>query len=282
MKKLIIGAVAIVLGILMILVFTQRISVAEGEEAVLVKKPWFFGEEGVVETPATTGLVWAAVTTDYKLVNIKPFNHDEVFVDLITIDNNPIDFKIHMTFKHIEGETPVLVEDFGLNMAWYRNKVREPLRNTVRNYTKGRKMFEMTTDPKYTIELEKLVTKTISDFLRAEKIPTELVRSTIGKVYAPEEIIEETIQTGKQKQRAKTEKERANAELARKESQTNKALADKAYAKTFGMTPEQYLRMKKLNNEAFAIQTAAEGKVNLTVIMGGDPKPMFNVPTGSK
>ena len=127
-------------------------SVDAGEEGVMVKKPWVVGHGGVDSESIKTGLVWTAWSTEVVRVNIKPFNVTEPFDDLITVDNNPVDFNIHMTFKHIEGKTPELVEKFGLN-GWYINKVQEPLRNSVREFTKSRTMFEMTTNPKIVTEL---------------------------------------------------------------------------------------------------------------------------------
>ena len=108
-----------------------------GEEGVLIKKPWFFGHGGVEPEPIKTGLTWTAFSTSVERVNVKPFSITELFDDLITIDNNPVDFYVNTTFKHTEGKTPELVEKFGLNRVengnvvggWYGNKVKEPFRN---------------------------------------------------------------------------------------------------------------------------------------------------------
>lgn len=93
-----------------------------------------------------------------------------------------------MTFKHIEGKTPELVEKFGIN-GWYTNKVQEPLRNSVREFTKSRTMFDMTTNPKMVSELELKVTEEIREFLKKENIPTDLVLATIGKVMPPQAVL---------------------------------------------------------------------------------------------
>ena len=101
-------------------------TVNAGEEGVLIKRPYIFGYGGVVAEPITTGLTWTVWSTQVKRVNLKPFQITESFTDLITQDNNPVDFKIHLTFKHIAGKTPILVEKFGNN--WYENKVKEQVR----------------------------------------------------------------------------------------------------------------------------------------------------------
>lgn len=246
-------------------------SVDAGEEGVMVKKPWVVGHGGVDSESIKTGLVWTAWSTEVVRVNVKPFNVTEPFDDLITVDNNPVDFNIHMTFKHIEGKTPELVEKFGIN-GWYTNKVQEPLRNSVREFTKSRTMFEMTTNPKMVTELEQKVSEEIREFLKKENIPTELVLATIGKVMPPQAVLDATIQTGVQKQNVLTQVERVKAEQSRELAEKASANADKAYMTAINMTADQYLKMKELDNQKLAIE-----KGNQVSIIMGNAQPIFNV-----
>ncbi len=249
-------------------------SIDQGQEGVLIYQPWFFGHGGVDPVPVKTGLVWKVWTTNVVKVDVRPFNIDEVFDDLVTKDNNPVDFKIHLTFKHIEGKTPILVEKFGND--WYKNKVREPLRNSTRTFTKNHTMFEMTTDSAITDKLEQQVKKEIREFLLREKMPTELVEATVGKVMPPKTVIESTIQTAVQKQNVKTQQERVKAEESREKAERASANADKAYMKAIGMTAAQYLEMKRLDVQKLAIEAAKDGNVKINIIMG-NAQPMFNV-----
>ena len=246
-------------------------SVDAGQEGVMVKKPWIFGHGGVEAQPIKTGLVWTAWSTEVVRVDVKPYNVTEPFDDLITVDNNPVDFNIHMTFKHIEGKTPELVEKFGIN-GWYINKVQEPLRNSVRDFTKSRTMFEMTTDSKTVYELEKKVSEEIREFLKKENIPTELVLATIGKVMPPQAVLDATIQTGVQKQNVLTQVERVKAEQSRELAEKASANADKAYMTAINMSADQYLKMKELDNQKLAIE-----KGNSVSIIMGNAQPIFNV-----
>jgi len=277
MKKVIINSVFAVFMAFTMQGCLSPSSVDAGEEGVLIYKPWIFGHGGVDQTPVKTGLVWTVWSTSVERVYVKPFNKDEVFDDLVTSDNNPVDFKIHLTFKHIEGKTPILVEKFGLEGLWYKNKVREPLRNSVRNFTKNHKMFEMTTNGAITDKLEKQVTEEVRTFLIKEGIPTELVKATVGKVMPPQAVIDSTIQTAVQKQNVKTQQERVKAEESREKAEKASANADKAYMKAIGMNPNQYLEMKKLDIQKLAIEGSKEGKINLSIIMGGNPQPIYNV-----
>lgn len=250
-----------------------------GMEMVFIYKPWVFGHGGVDPVPGSTGLTWTVWSTQVEKVNIKPFNIDETFTDLVTGDNNPVDFKIHMVFKHKangeDGGTPKLVSKFGKD--WYKNKVREPLRKSVRSFTKQHKMFEMTTDANVTDQLAIIAKQEIEKYIKESGIPTELVLATVGRVMPPDEVVAATIQTAVQKQNVKTQNERVKAEEARKAAEVASAEADKAYMNKMKMSPNQYLAMKDLEIKRVAVDGAREGKIDLTLLMGGNPQPMFNV-----
>lgn len=260
-------------------------SIDQGEEAVLVYQPWIFGHGGVDPKPVSTGLVWTFFTTKVISVNLKPYLVDEKFNDLITNDNNPVDFKFHFIFKNIAGKTPILVENFGVGESgrdWYINNLREAVRNMARDFTKSKKVFEMTTDKTTVDEMQERVAKEVQNLLRTKKIPVELIRVTVGKVYPPQKVVDATIATAVQKQNVKTQQERVKAEMARKQAETASASADKAYAQEFGMSPEQFLKLRALENQRVAIDGAKEGNINLNIIMGADIQPMFHVKNSVK
>ena len=274
MKKIIIRSMLALGAMFMMTGCFSPSKVAAGEEGVMIKKPWIFGHGGVEVEPLLTGLTWTVWSTQVKRVSVKPFNQNETFDDLITADNNPVDFKVHLTFKHIKGKTPILVEQFGAD--WYKNKVREPLRASVREFTKSHLMFDMTTNPDTTRQLEIRVQEDIRKFMKIEGMPTELVLATVGKVSPPARVLAETINTGVQKQKVKSNRNRVLAESEREAAERASAKADKAYMDEMEMSPDQYLSMKKLENDRAAIDGASEGKFKMNLIMG-NAQPMFNV-----
>lgn len=255
-------------------------SIDQGEEAVLIYQPWFFGHGGVDPVPVQTGQVWTVFSTKVVMVNVKPYLIDERFNDLITNDNNPVDFKFHFIFQNIAGKTPILVEKFGVGESgrdWYVNNLREAVRNMARDFTKSKKVFEMTTDKGTVDEMQRRISKEVIALLKNKKIPVRLIRVTVGKVFPPKKVVEATIATAVQKQNVKTQQERVKAERARKQAEIASAAADKAYAQEFGMTPSQFLRLRALENQRAAIDGAAAGTFNLNMIMGSDVQPMVNV-----
>ena len=255
-------------------------SVDQGEEAVLIYQPWILGHGGVDSAPIQTGQVWTAFSTKVVTVNVKPYLIDERFDDLITHDNNPVDFKFHFIFQNIAGKTPILVEQFGVGDSgrdWYTNNLREAVRNMARDFTKSKKVFEMTTDKATVDEMQTRIAKEVNSLLKNKKIPVRLIRITVGKVFPPKKVVEATIATAVQKQNVRTQQERVKAEQARKQAEIASAAADKAYAEEFGMTPSQFLKLRALENQRAAIDGASAGNIKLHMIMGGDVQPMVNI-----
>lgn len=247
-------------------------SIDAGEEGVLIYKPWIFGHGGVDPQPIVTGMTWTVWSTQVERVMVKPFNIDENFDDLITKDNNPVDFSVHMTFKHIEGKTPVLVEKFGLmkednpNAGWYPSKIKQPLRNDVREFVKDYSMFEISTNPAIANQLQTIVAKKVQQFIAKEGIPTTLVNVSVGKVMPPESVVQATLATAAQKQNVLTQEARVKAEQSREIAEKASARADKAYMQEMNMTPQQYLKNKELDIIA--------KKENVQVFMGAMPQPV--------
>jgi len=241
-----------------------------GNEGAIVDKPIFLGHSGVREEPVHTGATWIWWTSDLEQINIKPFNRDEIFDDLVTSDNTRVDFKIHLTFQHQAGATPVLVKNFG--PQWYKNNIREPLRNYTRAFTKKHNVFEMISNDVVATNLQLEVTQRVRKLLIERKIPTNLILATVGKVTPPQSVILETEKTTVQQQRVKTNKQRVHAEESRKAAEVAAAAADKAYMQELGLGLDQYLRMKELENQRAAI----DGKANVTIIMGS-AQPMVQV-----
>ena len=246
-----------------------------GEEGVLTYQPWFFGHGGIDDDPIKTGMTYTAASTVVDRYDVKPVEYKEVFDDLITADNNPVDFKAYIETQIIKGEAPYLHENFG--KKWYDQKVQEKFRMFIRNFGRSKTMFELTTNASVTDEMAKTAMEQIIKHIKKEKLPVQINRVNVGKVSPPSAVIEETIKTAEQNQRIKTEASRARAELAREDAERNKATADKAYRIEFGMTTREYLRLRELEIEKEKLDIV-KNKDNVTVILNsGGAIPMLNV-----
>ncbi len=244
-----------------------------GEEGVMIYQPWFFGHGGVDPQPIKAGLEYTALSTVVERYDIKPLQFTETFDDLITKDNNPVDFSSYLELQIETGKTPQLHELFG--REWYERKIKEKYRTIIRDLGRENTMFELTTDPNLVAVLEKRTFEETSQYITEQKIPVILNRVTIGKVSPPDAVIEETIKTAAQNQRDKTENARAKAELSRKQAEINKAIADRAYRENFGMSTLEYLRLRELEIEKEKLEIV-RGKDNVSIILNSGAIPMFN------
>ena len=84
------------------------------EEAVLIKKPWFFGHGGVEEEPVTTGNTWCWWSTSSEYFKIIPISYYETLDDIISNENTPLDFKTQIVIRIKKGKSPVLLKNYGV------------------------------------------------------------------------------------------------------------------------------------------------------------------------
>ena len=244
------------------------------EEAVLIKKPWFFGSGGVDGEPVSSGLTWTALSTKAVTFKIVPITYHETFDDMMTSDNTPVDFSVHVMIRIKSGMTPVLYEKFG--EEWYTNSMAQQIKTTVRDKTSPHKMFDLTSNRDTLQKIETSIFKDIVAYCNKNEIPVEVMSVVVGKATPPPEVMEETRRTAAQNQSILTQRARAHSEAARKEAEINKAIADKAYKNEMGMNTNEYMQLRGLEIEKEKIELVRE-KQNVTIVMGQGLSPMIDV-----
>jgi regulator of protease activity HflC (stomatin/prohibitin superfamily) len=252
----------------------SSVSVEAGEEAVFVKKPWFFGSGGVDNDPLTQGREWCAFTTDGIKFQIIPITYTETFDDMMSDDNTPVDFSAYLKLRIISGQTPILADKFG--EKWYENSVSPKFRALVRDRASSYKMFDLTSNREVLVIIEKQIFDEIALLCKTLGLPVEVMSVTIGAVTPPDEVLEETRRTAAQNQSKLTQDARANAELARKQAEVNKAIADKAYQNQMSMSIQEYLQLRQLEIEKEKVELVRE-KNNVTIVMGQGLQPTIPV-----
>lgn len=120
MKKFI--SISFIAVFTLLLTSCHFVSPNADEEAVLIDKPWFFGHGGVDDTPATTGLKWCWWSTSSETFKITPQRYDEVFDDIFSNDNTPLDFNTYINIQIEQGKSPILLKNYGIN--WYKNNIQ--------------------------------------------------------------------------------------------------------------------------------------------------------------
>ena len=260
----------------------------EGQVAVVVKKPWFFGDGGVRQQSVQTGREWFALSTELRYVDIKPIQFTMVIDDMFSKDNVPLDFNAAMRVRVTD---PVrLAVEFGVDdipwnesysaPAWYSNNVFRPWERAVRRAVKNYGMSEMVSDTtpescgKSTIEQidEQVEVEMRAEFARI-KLPVELIDITIGRANPPNEIKEQRVETARQEQLQKTEVQRLAAEKEREAAERQRAVSDNAYRREMGLNTEQFVSL-----EAIKMQKDVCLKGGCTfVVSGGSVTPVFDI-----
>lgn len=248
-------------------------SVDAGEEIVIIKKPWFFGSSGVVDEPVDAGRTLLALSTSYELYDVKPIKYEEQFNDVITNDNNPVDFAAYIQSEIKRGQSPYLHENFGKN--WYGNNIEDQFRAKIRGYCSKYKMFTLSTDRKIVDSLETIILSEMRDYVKEIGLPINIRQVIIGKVTPPKAVLIETTKTAAETQAIKTQEARKFKEEARGKADIVKAQADMSYKNTFkGMTTNQYLYLRSLEIEAEKIEMVKEkDNVSINMVQGGSAVP---------
>lgn len=243
----------------------SKVNVDTGHEAVLTTKPLLFGHGGVVAEPVKPGAEIVALTTDYIDVNMTPQTFDEVFDDIMPMDNNPVDYHAAVRLQVVDSVQ--LISKFG--PEWYKNNVQRTFQTMNRNQVRQYTMPELALQQVVVAKVESALELELTAFLKANNIPVLVKNITLGKISPNKAIISAYNDTGVQQQRSKTEHQRKLAEDARKEAEQSRAIADRAYQDGLGMTSDQYIRLQQ-------IKMCGE-KANCTVVLGASPTPVISV-----
>jgi regulator of protease activity HflC (stomatin/prohibitin superfamily) len=265
MKKLLIVAAAIASTA------CGYVSPDAGEQAVLVRKPWFFGSGGVDASPVTTGSKVVATSTDAVYVPITPLAFDIGFDNMMPKDGIPLDF--HTTVRMQITDTPALVKDWNggdenekgePSHAWFWSNISPVYSNLVRQDVKNFTMQQLAFEGSAIDQIDGHVTAQLQEFIRKNKMPVRLLSVTVGRAIPPQEILDQRTETAEQNQRLQTELAKQKAEEARKGAELARAQADDAYRLGMQWTPEQLIETKRIAalQEACSHGTCIIGSTN--------------------
>jgi hypothetical protein len=250
----------------------QYASPDQGQEAVLVRKPWFFGHGGVDPTPVKTGTALVAASTNILYVPTTPIQFQEHFEDLMSSDGVPLDFDTSLNL--IITDTVKMAERFGVNdvgngsrpwPAWYANNVSQPFRNLVRQEVRNHGMNETAISSVAIEAIDKAVSDKLVAYLKQIELPVTLRDMTVGRANPPDSIKNQRTETATQEQRANTEKQRKLAEDQRLAAEQARAAADNAYRGAMNLTPEQFVQLQNIQMQG---KVCAEGRCTFVVGAG--------------
>jgi hypothetical protein len=270
-------------GLLAVFGFTGCHGVAPdaGHEAVIIRKPWFFGHGGVDPEPVKTGRKWVAISTSSCEVDVNPQQFEVEFDDLMTSDTVPLDF--HGALRVEVTDSYRLVKDFSgckffdlgkgvVEPAWFYNNLRVKWASETRDSVKRHKHDDVLT---HSIEdIDKEVKEALDAYIATTNLPVSLLGVTAGKANPPEAVAAQRIATATQQQRIQTEAQRKLAEDGRKAAEESRAAADNAYRDKMSLSTEQFVELERLK---MLKETCGDKPGTCTFFLGGGPTPVLPV-----
>lgn len=252
-----------------------------GHEAVIVRKPWFFGHGGVDPDPVKTGRKWVAFSTSSCDINMQPQQFEVAFDDLMTSDTVPLDF--HGALRVQVTDSYRLVKDFSgckffnvgnnhVEPAWFYNNLRVKWASETRDAVKRHKHDDVLT---HSIEdIDREVEQALNVYIDATKLPVVLLGVTAGKANPPEAVAAQRIATATQQQRIQTEAQRKLAEDGRKAAEESRASADNAYRDRMSLSTGQFVELERLK---MLREVCGDKAGTCTFFLGNEPTPVLPV-----
>lgn len=216
------------------------------EEAVLIKKPWFFGHGGVEESPVTTGCTWCCWSTSSETFKITPIKYEETLDDIISNENTPLDFKTQIVLRIEKGKSPILLKNYGTN--WYNNNIKEVYNNLTRHYVSQYSPFDLTSNREVIAHIDSCVKadmiKYIARLSNDKEFPIVVENVITGRAIPNQAQLKEMNNTAAQIQAKQTQERRKEMEVAREQAERQRAISDKAYQREMGLSAEQFISLK--------------------------------------
>src|SRR5271169_2838296 len=233
-----------------------------GHEVVLVDKPWVFGHGGVESESVKTGRTYTALSTDGIDVYMQPQKLESELPDTMTQDGVPITFHAIMVLQVVDSVS--LIKNFG--PEWYKNNMEEPFKTMIRQAVRKRGMNETAISTTALDAIDAEIRDALTSFIQAKGLPVKLITMTVGRANPPDSIKNQRIETATQEQRIQTEQQTKLAEVQRKSAEEARAAADNAYRQAIGLSPEQYVQLKRIEMEQ---RVCADGKCTFIENSGG-------------
>ena len=250
-----------------------------GEEGVFIKKPWFFGDGGVDHQALTNGSEWKVCSTDYVVYSVINTKYTENFDDTATNETTTVDMAAHIFLRIIPGKSPILHENYGMN--WYDNNIKEIFRKYVKDFASRYDMITLVSQREIYDEIEPIIEQQmighINRLSETKELPIEVVDVIVDKAMPNEGVREELNNTAIYMQQRNTQVMKQEMEIARRETEHLRALADKEYQITMGFTPQQFIMLRGLELEMQKIDMI-KNKSNVNVdVMLGQSTPFWDI-----
>lgn len=239
--KLIFGILALI-TIMFTMPSCSVVTVESGEVAVLNDKPLLFGTGGVRSESWGPGRYYTWISTSHEKYQTIPVNYEEHFENIITADNNPVNFSAYIKIS-VKSDSAWYLDKKFLK-EWYKNNIQPKFRTKVRDKSCPHKMFDLTTKREISVQMENELKDEMIIYCNGIKIPVIIEEVNIGSVQPQPSVLEAIALTAATVQNQKTQDAESDLQDRRKIAEEKRAISDMAYKNKMGLTNEQFVTLK--------------------------------------
>lgn len=251
----IIGFILVVISIIAyFLVPAKLMDTQPGTVSVAVIRPLFFGKGGVDPVVRQPGREWEWSTTNYINVKSTPYKQQVVIDDFVTADGYRVDFNSQAILQVMDPAN--LISDWTL--AFWENSVAGEYAMIVRKEVKKYELVKVMGDNTTLGLIDEEVTKNLRAFIKERKIPVNIIGVTLGQARPNQKLFDQIEETARVAEEGRTYIKRSEAEKQRKQSETDRALADKAYRDAMNISPAEYVLLQRERIQAEACVKAQQ------------------------
>ena len=204
-------------------------------------KPYFVGDGGIRRHEVMNpGRKWVWKSTDVIGVLDVPYKEAVRIDDFSTKDNYLVDFDSTISLRILDHAA--IVAEWKL--TFWTQTLQAEYNSIVRREVSKYVLYELMSDPVKLGELDKSITEKLSAYIASIKLPVKVENVALGRAKPTVEVLAQINESARQKEAKTTNANKAGAEEERKDSETKRALADKAYANEMGMNPSQFVQLR--------------------------------------
>lgn len=238
----------------------KTVVTAPGTKGVYMDKPYFVGDGGIRRHEVMNpGRKWVWKSTDVIGVLDVPYKEAVRIDDFSTKDNYLVDFDSTISLRILDHAA--IVAEWKL--TFWTQTLQAEYNSIVRREVSKYELYELMSDPVKLAELDKSITDKLSAYIVSIKIPVKVENVALGRAKPTTEVLAQINETARQKEAKATNINKAAAEEQRKESESKRALADKAYANEMGMNPSQFVQLRMVEMQTAACMKATNCVIGL-------------------
>lgn len=247
----------------------HTVSAENGEEVVLIDKPFFFGHKGVRDTVMKTGdrSLEFYSTTAIPVV-VTPVTKSMQFENLSTKDGTFLDFDTSITVSVTDSRNLIGTK----GEQWFENSLQKPWISTFRELVKAYTVDELLQDRTVMPNIEAELLDTLNQRATFDKLAIKISDFNMGQGRPNKVVVAQMDESAREVQAATTHAKAKLAQDARKEAELARGEADKAYAGKMNYTPEQVVQLSAINAYSEACKTG-----NKCIIMAPGAIPAITV-----